>query len=307
MHSTPRAVQTVLSARIFMAVIFTAIGPKQTLCMAVKKQWLTVKWYSDRCTADKYIVASPALLDMAIAAGYKIGYKTFDLVAHYGHLDTLKHMLLKHTENEFWSVDMASKAARGGHLHILEFLVEKHYDFSEWSDPLCSAAANGHLNCVEYLMVNGLGSNQHACDAAAGGGHLNCLMYLHKQGCRVALGTMREALVYGHLDCVQYVFQQHSEGMLQLQDLLNCNAMTSTAAGGDHLECLRFLHQKGFQMTPAVLHVAAKKGHLPCFQYAHENGCGNEMTLLQKQKLREAAAAGNHQHVLEYIDLHEIV
>lgn len=49
-------------------------------------------------------------------------------------------------------------------------------------------------------------------------------------------------------------------------------ASESAARGGQH-ECLKFLHEKGYEWDSYVCFAAADYGHLKCLQYAFENGC----------------------------------
>lgn len=50
------------------------------------------------------------------------------------------------------------------------------------------------------------------------------------------------------------------------------------AAHRGHLQCLRFLHECGYEWHKRTCVYAAASGHLPCLQYAHEQGCPWEQT-----------------------------
>ena len=40
-----------------------------------------------------------------------------------------------------------------------------------------------------------------------------------------------------------------------------------------HLECLKYLHERGCPWNEETCQNAAEKGHLECLKYAHEHGC----------------------------------
>ena len=68
----------------------------------------------------------------------------------------------------------------------------------------------------------------------------------------------------GHLECLRYA---HENGCPW--DVYTC----ASAAGGGHLECLRYAHENGCPWGGATCASAAGGGHLECLRYAHENGC----------------------------------
>ena len=45
------------------------------------------------------------------------------------------------------------------------------------------------------------------------------------------------------------------------------------AASNGHLECLKYLHERGCPWNEETCQNAAEKGHLECLKYAHEHGC----------------------------------
>ena len=62
----------------------------------------------------------------------------------------------------------------------------------------------------------------------------------------------------------------------------------ASAAGGGHLECLRYAHENGCPWDVYTCRSAARGGHLECLRYAHENGCPwDGATCMQSAALRE--------------------
>ena len=53
----------------------------------------------------------------------------------------------------------------------------------------------------------------------------------------------------------------------------------SSAAGGGHLECLKYLHDKGCPWDEMACLSAADGGHLECLKYLHDEGCPWDKTV----------------------------
>ena len=66
------------------------------------------------------------------------------------------------------------------------------------------------------------------------------------------------------------------------------------AAGGGHLEVLKYLRENGCRWDERTCHAAARGGHLEVLKYLHERGCPwDEMTCWH-------AAWGGHLEMLKY-------
>jgi hypothetical protein len=68
----------------------------------------------------------------------------------------------------------------------------------------------------------------------------------------------------GHLDCLRYAHENGCE---------MSHLITVEAAANGHLDCLQYAHSQGCEMSHLITAEAAENGHLDCLQYAHENGC----------------------------------
>ena len=53
-------------------------------------------------------------------------------------------------------------------------------------------------------------------------------------------------------------------------DKATCSA---AAVNGGHLECLKYLHDKGCPWDKTTCSSAAEGGHLECLKYLHDKGC----------------------------------
>lgn len=105
-------------------------------------------------------------------------------------------------------------AAANGHLECLQFI---HLQGCPWNnctsqcprgDMSCHwAALGGHLNCLEFLHTKGYWWDENTCSSAAGGGHLNCLKFAHSNGCPWDATTVTNAWERGQLECLKYAVE----------------------------------------------------------------------------------------------------
>jgi hypothetical protein len=73
-----------------------------------------------------------------------------------------------------------------------------------------------------------------------------------------------EAAKNGYLNCLKYI---HENGYEWTKE--TC----TEAASNGHLDCLMYAHENGCEWTSQTCTEAASNGHLNCLMYAHENGC----------------------------------
>lgn len=69
----------------------------------------------------------------------------------------------------------------------------------------------------------------------------------------------------GHLDCLKITYE--------IADKENVYLDMEVAAGAGKLDCLRFLHEKGFPLCAELATNSAFGGHINCLKYCHDNGC----------------------------------
>ena len=157
--------------------------------------------------------------------------------------------------------DICAAAAHSGAISCLEVLRENSYP---WDATVCAAAAKaGQLECLKYLHEQGCPWNDTVSAAAAEGGSLPCLKYLLDHGCECDSDWVAaQAAKHGHLDCLIHTVR---EGYVYL---------TTYAAQGGNVECLRYLNEQvpGCSMSELVTAAAAAKGSLECLIYAHTQG-----------------------------------
>jgi len=76
--------------------------------------------------------------------------------------------------------------------------------------------------------------------------------------------TCNLAAVNGHLDCLKYLYEKGCPW-----DRFTCNL----AAVNGHLDCLKYAHEKGCPLNRLTCVYATTNGHSNCLEYAHKNGC----------------------------------
>jgi ankyrin repeat protein len=72
-----------------------------------------------------------------------------------------------------------------------------------------SAIHNGNLDCIKYMIDNGLVNvaNKPYCDIAAKKGNFECLQYLHENGCKFNKYTGLIAMIREDNKCLKYILQ----------------------------------------------------------------------------------------------------
>ena len=140
---------------------------------------------------------------------------------------------------------------------------------------------------IEVMQTEGTSTRR--LEKAAGLGSRSLMRCVHRAADRGS-ATWSSAVCSiaaggGHLDCLRYAHEQDCPW-----DGFTCRR----AAEGGHIECLKYAHEQGCPWNPDTCQAAASAGHLVCLNYAHEQGCPwNALTC-------HAAAYGGHLECLKY-------
>lgn len=153
----------------------------------------------------------------------------------------------------------------GGHLRCIECLHSLGYNVI-MSHVAELAGVHGQLEVlIFYLNLRSpVIDTRNICYLAARHKKVDCFVYACEQGLLSARD--REALMIEsqHVEIVKYL---HERG--EPFDTYAC----CTAAGAGNLELLKYLHEQGCAWMPNAITNAARGGHLQCLQYLHEHGC----------------------------------
>jgi len=123
---------------------------------------------------------------------------------------------------------------------------------------------------------------------AAKVGDLALLMKLRQEGHEWTSNTMCYAAVGGHLECLRYI-HEHGGQMTSY--------VIANAAAFD-LECLKYLHENGCEWDRWTATNAAHFGHLECLKYLYEHGCPWDA------RATRCAAQYGHLNCLRYLHEH---
>lgn len=96
-------------------------------------------------------------------------------------------------------------------------------------------------------------------------GHLGCLKITHETADKDDVYLdMEVAAGAGNLDCLQFL---HEKGFSLYADIA-----TSAAVGG-HINCLKYYHDNVGILDGSVMYYSAVRGNLECLIYAIQNNC----------------------------------
>ncbi len=176
-------------------------------------------------------------------------------------------------------------AATMGDLEILMYL---HTEGCPWDERTTSAAVlHNHCDCLQYALDFNCAHVPDLMKIAAEKGSTASMQCL--QNCLIPLtdDALTPCLRGGKLDNLRYFVES---GRTIPEDV--CMHATRLS----NRECLEFLHQRGFALTP-MCSVLASNGRLTMLHYLHQHGCPWDAHCCT------SAAEGNHLDCLQY--LHE--
>jgi hypothetical protein len=222
----------------------------------------------------------------------------YDEAAENEHMYCLKNLVRKgYVEKE----NVCYIAAENNNFEMLKVAVEIGFDVSDEAIT-ATAIVNGNLEMLKYLHENGCPITRHTVKEAAAWGRLDCLKYLHKNGCDWDSAAPLLAAENGNLDCFKYLYENQCPIDLQecldyatreekkiiiinyIKNLNSCKTKKNKkkksccndyneAAENEHMDCLKYLFQKGYDMEEEyVCVIAAEKNNFKMLKFAVENG-----------------------------------
>jgi len=100
---------------------------------------------------------------------------------------------------------------------------------------------------------------------AAKHGYRKCLTLLHKHGCPLSIEAMNIAARFGHLEVM--IFVKENGGFEYSKDTVE------KAVCGNHVNILKYLHDKSVAWPSEIMFEACKYGSLECLKFLHQHGC----------------------------------
>lgn len=189
-----------------------------------------------------------------------------NFAAKNGHIECLRLLLRLPgaTNMTYTSYAMSMSiqdAARCGQMQSLREMRGVGVTFSILSAR--AAIDGGHVDCLDYILSQGVTMNFDLMYHASMVGSLSCLQYLHNRQCEWRSSCCAVAAKRGHLECLVYL---HEHGCPWDKETVEM------AATGDKLPCLLYALQQGLTLITLDLVAVAAKDALECLQYGIENG-----------------------------------
>jgi hypothetical protein len=153
--------------------------------------------------------------------------------------------------------------AENGWLNCLQYMVENGVNLEGYTSFV--AADKGHYSCVAFACDNGAYLNEELCETAASIGCLDIIKYAQVHGCEFSWRRVAfNAALRGHKHILQHIPVE------ELKEL--APAAMSFAATEGRLDCLKYLHEISLDWGDFVCESSANPDNLDCIKYAHENG-----------------------------------
>ncbi len=152
-------------------------------------------------------------------------------------------------------IDECNYFAECGYLNLLKLT----YDNG------CGITANGHLEILQWIVVEDIVWCQNICQYAAKNNHFNVLNYIHSANCACNNTYIDDAAEDGNLDVLRWAFE-HKYTI--------SHVTLFTAAETGQLRVLRWLHEiVGYELKEVLYTKAAISGHVDILQWLFENNC----------------------------------
>ena len=186
------------------------------------------------------------------------------------------------------------------HRGQLDLLKEVRKLGAAWDDSTPRwAIIGGHVDCLEYAIINGCPCPPNMLDLAMMNNKANILEYL--------LTAPESASKYRESDESYFIWHTAAHGHTEcLKLLLRASYKTrgwydcATAANGGHIECLKVLIDAGCldsataEQKSCVVDLAASAGRLDCLRTLYETGCDIDV------KICTAAEKGGNEECIRF-------
>ena len=169
------------------------------------------------------------------------------------HLDCLRYL---HENGCEWDKEACIEAAKHGHLDCLKYL---HENGCEWDEYIYDYVHD--LKCLKYIREQGVCWTDKVCLQAASLGNLSMLQYAVENGCEVSKEIFYITINNNKINMLKYLHKKYN-----LNDFLD-EKICTYAVENKSFECLKFLHQNGFNLEYETIDLAYKMKQRACFYY----------------------------------------
>lgn len=188
-------------------------------------------------------------LQYLLENGCKKNRYTCRAAAANGHLACLK---IAREHECAWSQGVMDDAAKNGHLDCLKYAME-YSNLGRAVEAACAAAEHNNLECLQYILDQGISPARRICSAACLGNSLACLQLLRARGAPWGPPCAKTAATFGSLSCLQFLLDEGCKVD---------SSSTAMAALMGHDQCLSLLLARGCAVHSASVVAAAGKGHI---------------------------------------------
>ena len=119
------------------------------------------------------------------------------------------------------------------------------------------------LVCLQKLQ-SGRYNYSRMCTAMEHGS-LAIVRYLYEHGHEITYFSVVQTVQHGHIKCLRYA----AEAGFNIDNSYLC----TIAAGGGHIECIKFLLSRGCEKDREFCRAAIRNGRVECLRHLTENGC----------------------------------
>lgn len=242
--------------------ILPFVGPLQFLFVAGVSRKMK-KFY------EKYFLTIPRTRRLLRGLqGAKVNHTSCRIAL--SHLSTAKYWECSRGPDFFRDNDysVGLLIAKAGNVQVLKWAYEVQ-GFPLDQDITHVAARSGNLAILQYLVSKGFTADNEVSIIASRNGDLEMIKWYREQVCCTYWDEYAtdQAASNGHLEVLKYLDK------CELHSNWNDYSMIWGAAGGGHLEVVKWLRARGCPWTSIATYGAAEQGHLEVLEWALENGC----------------------------------
>ena len=207
-----------------------------------------VQWecqFSRLATIECIQYGSLPALSFLINNGYEYNASTMEAAALHGDLECMKYL---HKRRCKWSYDVLNNALTHNHIHCYNYAIQNgckivnttlitaslhgHLDILKdlhinkkvelkWK-AASYAALNGHINCLEYVLDNGVDVNGYVCSYAIESGRLEMLKYAISKNCPLTKYAIINAVRFDRDNMYSYIINNVDIDINYIEILFIC-------------------------------------------------------------------------------------
>ena len=217
--------------------------------------------------------------------------KTNDKLADTSYFKCLKYII----ENDLHDYDLIDTytfdLAVGvcGNIEFFNYMTSYYdnaiFDLKLRIGIMCGAASENHFEFMKYIYdkckIIMIQFDQHGyylncSNIAADTGNLEMLKWTHARGGKCTIDVCETAAGKNNVECLKYAINEYRTN--KKQNMYNhfeteqekIDSIYDGSIEHGYIECMKILHQHGFELTIKTFEIAAKYNQLECLKYLHQ-------------------------------------